>query len=134
MPHCRKSVGTLAVGIIPPCSIRAPRLPTWKRRTKASHACSGSSGAHWHPSCGKVEQGYTQRVENVKLWKKSFPQCKNFPQGKRGKHGTLTHFPTYALALLVLLFLSSLTGVRNYGADHQSGYPGPRLTENPGYC
>src|SRR5712691_3336017 len=133
MPHCRKLVGTLAAGIIPRCSIRAPRLPAWRRRTRASHACSGSSGARSHPSCGKVESGYTQRVGNQKLWKKSFPQCKNFPQGKRGRNRALTYFPAYALALLVLLFLSFLTGVRNYGAHHQSRYPGSRVTENPGY-
>jgi hypothetical protein len=72
-------------------------------------------------------------VGNRKLWKKSFPQGKNFPQGKRDRNGALTHFPTYAPALLVLLFLSFLTGVRNYGADHQSRYPGPRVTKNPGY-
>jgi hypothetical protein len=72
-------------------------------------------------------------VENGKLWKKSFPQCKNFPQGKRERKGALTHFPTFALTLLILLSLSFLTGVRNYGADHQSGYPGPRVTKNPGY-
>src|SRR5215471_11552560 len=103
MPHCRKSVDTLVAGIIQQYSTHAPRLPVWKRWMKAWRAYSGNCVARSNASCGKVGEHYPQMVRNPKLWKKSFPQCKNFPQEKRGRYGVLARFPTYTPRLLLVL-------------------------------
>ena len=55
----------------------------------------------------KVQNSFPQLLHEWSMWKNSFPQWKTFPHEKESYLKTLCGFPTYPLALLLLLpFLS----------------------------